>query len=525
MDEELKFTIEKLKRGKIKVNTHSLFYDSGLILYLLYKTRSFAEVQWLFNEFISLGLKISKKMFNIVVHVIEDYEDVLFMLELREKFNILIGFFECSKLLAATNNLTEAETVLDYMRKHDIKFEPIIYGLLIEKSSSYNEALKYFNEIREKKALNTSFYHELLVKMDSKNLDEVILKEMSSIGIDYDEELCNFYRLKASLRDSFSFRQSLDEKFKNVSIHDILKNLDMISPVKIKEKPLQFMPDDNTKDWTEEEINIIVSDYFNMLIKELKGLTYNKTEHRRILKPKLNNRSDSSIEFKHQDISAVLLKSDLPYIAGYRPIFNAQDLLKLVVLKRFKEEILDTYQDANDGFYINESSNFIGHGFRNFVEEPPEVLSEKKNGSKNITLRKLDFAEKEQENKRLGEAGENFVVNLEKQKLVEIGRTDLEVRWVSKDKGDGLGYDISSFDKNGNEILIEVKTTNGGNSVPFYISDNELEVLSNSPSNYLIYRVFNFRRDPKLFILTAQDFLRLLRKPKNFVVYPTKSYY
>ncbi len=126
---------------------------------------------------------------------------------------------------------------------------------------------------------------------------------------------------------------------------------------------------------------------------------------------------------------------------------------------------------------------------------------------------------------RLGNAGEKFVVNLEKQKLVEFGRTDLaeQVTWVSNDKGDGLGYVVLSFDQSGKEILIEVKTTNGRKSIPFYISDNELEVLRNNLSNYLIYRIFNFRRGPKLFILTAQDFLNLQIKPENFIVYPTKS--
>ena len=60
------------------------------------------------------------------------------------------------------------------------------------------------------------------------------------------------------------------------------------------------------KDWSEQEVGLIVADYFTMLEKELLGKPYSKTEHRRSLAPKLGGRSDGSIEFKHANISAVL---------------------------------------------------------------------------------------------------------------------------------------------------------------------------------------------------------------------------
>ena len=60
------------------------------------------------------------------------------------------------------------------------------------------------------------------------------------------------------------------------------------------------------RDWSQQEVEAIVSDYLEMLTLEVKGKAFNKSEHRRMLKPLLQGRSDPSIERKHQNISAVL---------------------------------------------------------------------------------------------------------------------------------------------------------------------------------------------------------------------------
>ena len=80
-------------------------------------------------------------------------------------------------------------------------------------------------------------------------------------------------------------------------------------------------------DWTEQEVRLIVADYFTMLEKEVLGKSFNKTEHRKALIPQLAERSKGSVEFKHQNISAVLAGQGLPYIEGYKPRGNYQFLL------------------------------------------------------------------------------------------------------------------------------------------------------------------------------------------------------
>ena len=84
-------------------------------------------------------------------------------------------------------------------------------------------------------------------------------------------------------------------------------------------------------DWSPEEVEAIVADYLHMLMLELSGQTYSKTDHRRQLQTKLNSRSDGSIEFKHGNISAAMIDLGFPYIRGYKPRSNYQHQLTAVV--------------------------------------------------------------------------------------------------------------------------------------------------------------------------------------------------
>lgn len=95
-------------------------------------------------------------------------------------------------------------------------------------------------------------------------------------------------------------------------------------------------------EWDRTEVEATVADYFHMLILELSGQTYNKTTHRRGLLAKLNNRKESAIEFKHQNISAILIQLGCPYITGYKPRGNYQQLLREIVEDRIaQDQLLD----------------------------------------------------------------------------------------------------------------------------------------------------------------------------------------
>jgi hypothetical protein len=69
-------------------------------------------------------------------------------------------------------------------------------------------------------------------------------------------------------------------------------------------------------------------------------------------------------------------------------------------------------------------------------------------------------------------------------------------------EGDGAGFDIRSFNpESEKELFIEVKTSNCGKYQPFYISENEVAFSKEYASQYSLYRVFNFKRAPKLFMM------------------------
>jgi hypothetical protein len=86
-------------------------------------------------------------------------------------------------------------------------------------------------------------------------------------------------------------------------------------------------------------------------------------------------------------------------------------------------------------------------------------------------------------------------VEAERGRLSAGGREDLaaEVRHVSVVEGDGLGYDIQSFQGLTDQpVYIEVKTTRYGKEVPFYITDNEVEASNDLGTVYRLRRLFKY---------------------------------
>lgn len=137
--------------------------------------------------------------------------------------------------------------------------------------------------------------------------------------------------------------------------------------------------------------------------------------------------------------------------------------------------------------------------------------------------RKYDVAERDARNRALGKAGEEIVLLHEQSSLRQAGREDLadKVRWTAIQDGDGYGHDIASFEADGRERLIQVKTTNGWERTPFHISRNELALADARRDDWHLVRLWNFAREPKAFAirpplearveLTATSFLAGLR--------------
>ncbi|AOK15145.1 MULTISPECIES: DUF3883 domain-containing protein [Burkholderia cepacia complex] len=254
------------------------------------------------------------------------------------------------------------------------------------------------------------------------------------------------------------------------------------------------------QDWSREEVEATVQDYFQMLRREASGQAFNKSEHNDQLRQKLRARSKGSVEMKHQNISAVLDQLDLPYIRGYKPRSNFQELLREVVVAYIQREqpVLQTIVDA-----IEEQTEPGNKTYRGVLIEPPipETLPSTKQRKR--LPRKLDYAARDERNRSLGRNGESWVVGYEEARLTESLRPDLaaKIDWISDRCGDGTGYDIMSYEVDELSRFIEVKTTNGGSLTPFVVSRNELEFSEEAEDAFCLYRLFDFAKTPRLFIL------------------------
>jgi len=263
-----------------------------------------------------------------------------------------------------------------------------------------------------------------------------------------------------------------------------------------------------SESWSREEVEATVADYFHMLTLELAGQKYNKTDHRRKLIRLLDDRSGGAIERKHQNISAILIELGCQYIPGYKPLRNYQALLYEVVADRVQHDEL--FNRAALASVELPAAPSAVEEFSNVLVDPPKLsVSAREPGAPSrysldrAIAVKRDYLDREARNASLGRAGEEFVVNYERWRLISSGSDRLtdKVEHIAKTRGDGLGYDVLSFDTTGKERFIEVKTTSFGKETPFFISRGEVELSRSKADFFHLYRLFEFRKEPRLFSL------------------------
>jgi hypothetical protein len=254
------------------------------------------------------------------------------------------------------------------------------------------------------------------------------------------------------------------------------------------------------------EVEACVASYLTMLTLELNGQRYNKTEYAEALMHKLDNRSRGSVEFKHSNISAILLALGYPSINGYKPRSNFQkELLDVVESQLAGNLVVDAAAQAA----VERPAIEIAVSETDSVwvpaPKPTKVSETAAEYASNFLPVRRDYLAREARNRSLGRAGELFVLELESRRLHAEGKKALSgrIEHVAASQGDGLGYDILSFESNGRERLIEVKTTAFGELTPFYVSRNEMARSNADADKYHLYRLFDFREKPRVFQLTG----------------------
>lgn len=262
--------------------------------------------------------------------------------------------------------------------------------------------------------------------------------------------------------------------------------------------------------WSDAELDLIVGDYFAMLGDELAGRSYVKSHHSAAVM-EATGRTHRSVEFKHQNISAVLDELGMPWIAGYKPKRNYQNAIF---------DAIDRYLSARPAVLSPPAPEppVARELALVFVDVPDLKPAPARPPRLELLVRKFDPAERDHRNRALGRAGESFVLDVERQRLAGGDRPDLarKVRWVAAEDGDGAGYDILSFETSGAERLIEVKTTNGAARTPFYMTRTECEVAAAQPGSFRVFRVHLFAQSPRIFTIAPPLADALHLRPESF---------
>ena len=200
----------------------------------------------------------------------------------------------------------------------------------------------------------------------------------------------------------------------------------------------------------------------------------------------------------------------MPYVVGYKPRGNYQGLLATEV---------ESFLDQRPGFLeqlaaaptLNPSHlpQTDSPDLSQINVDPPEkIIAPSRTGKPWLSCRgkRIDFAEKNAADHRLAKIGQEFVYLLERHRLKDVGREDLalKVQWVAQSIGDGLGFDILSFDEaDDSERMLEVKATGLGKFFPFYVTANEVRCSDDIPDQFHLFRVFNLGREQQIYILNG----------------------
>ena len=207
------------------------------------------------------------------------------------------------------------------------------------------------------------------------------------------------------------------------------------------------------------------------------------------------------------DFSKLIDYAELPKAGDIGLLFMFESMCDMILKRVMSDrELLKMYEKRREKYYDPEYHLLVQdiiYSAKYF--SVPEIFDEKRDiPVKKFTLKAkntevhlkgvhVDYIEEAKIQKDLGEAGEEFVYQYERNAVKKYHLDkNKRVRRVAKLDGDGLGYDILSYDKYGEEIYIEVKTTTGSEDGAIFITANELAMSEMFPKQYRLYRVYEF---------------------------------
>lgn len=131
--------------------------------------------------------------------------------------------------------------------------------------------------------------------------------------------------------------------------------------------------------WNTHDIQAAVDSYLRMLELEQQGEKINKALENRILRKHLSeDRTESSIEFRMQNISAVLDELGKTWIKGYRPAKNVGANVKTKIKNALTSSSIPTNEDyvpTSDDDILEERSRKLEK--KHIIDVPEGILAPK----------------------------------------------------------------------------------------------------------------------------------------------------
>ena len=157
-------------------------------------------------------------------------------------------------------------------------------------------------------------------------------------------------------------------------------------------------------------------------------------------------------------------------------------------------DVCDSVVDDDEALVLPENMDFANA----LVGIPPRRVHRTRSGGETSTSKEstVNHVKRASVTKRIGDLGEEFAIRYERWRLREYPELRKQIDQVSK-RDDSAGYDILSFEEDGSPRYVEVKSTVGSLTTPFYISAHELDTAEANEDGYVILRVFDLKGAPK----------------------------
>lgn len=194
-------------------------------------------------------------------------------------------------------------------------------------------------------------------------------------------------------------------------------------------------------------------------------------------------------------------------VSREKPVYFEWQLLNWDSVRDLVSSSFSVNASEDPNLFSRVEKVINGSGLRK-GENPKKSSSKRQYNRKFSGILNLDPSRQ----KTIGDIGEELVFEYEKQRLINLGFTELanKIEHSSKMIGDGLGYDIKSFNEDGSHRYIEVKTTTQSNQASFYMSVNEVEFARINKNAFFIYRVYKLNeklRSGLIYEISGQNLL------------------